>query len=373
VRIAIVCDWYAPRLGGIESQLAELSARLVAAGHEVHVVTPTVAASSDVGPVVVHRIDTPRAPRFGFLCTPGGVRAIGRVLADGAFDVVHSHVSIISPAAFAGGAHAHRLDLPSVVTFHSYIPATRAFMRAVAMVTGSRRWKATFTAVSRKVAHEVAPISPRPIEILPNGIDAKFWRASTSATRIEDRISLVSVLRLNRKKRPRVLLDVASTLRARIGTRFRLTIAGDGPLLQSLRREIERRQLGDIVQLVGRVSREQLRDLYQSADVFVLPTIRESFGLAALEAKTAGLPVVAMRDSAVAEQVEHGVNGLLATSDADLASCVKRLIDDSGLRESIGLVNRTSPVANDWAVVIERHLEVYAGAREEADPSLRSG
>jgi glycosyltransferase involved in cell wall biosynthesis len=198
-------------------------------------------------------------------------------------------------------------------------------------------------------------------------------RASTSATRIEDRISLVSVLRLNRKKRPRVLLDVASTLRARIGTRFRLTIAGDGPLLQSLRREIERRQLGDIVQLVGRVSREQLRDLYQSADVFVLPTIRESFGLAALEAKTAGLPVVAMRDSAVAEQVEHGVNGLLATSDADLASCVQRLIDDSGLRESIGLVNRTSPVANDWAVVIERHLEVYAGAREEADPSLRSG
>src|SRR3954462_14223015 len=117
MRIALVSDWYTPRLGGIESQLSELSTRLVDSGHEVHVVTPTPSAERDVGRVIVHRIDAPRAPRFGFVYTPGGVKAIGRVLEDGAFDVVHSHVSIVSPAAFAGAAHANRLGIPSVVTF----------------------------------------------------------------------------------------------------------------------------------------------------------------------------------------------------------------------------------------------------------------
>src|SRR4051812_12937043 len=328
MRIALVSDWYAPRLGGIESQLTELSARLVQAGHEVHVITPTPSSAPDAERVIVHRIQTPRVPRFGFLFTPHGVTAIGRVLEDGAFDVVHSHVSIVSPAAFAGAAQAHRLGLPSVITFHSYIPATRAFMRVAATVTGSRRWNAVFTAVSRKVAEEVAPISPRPIEILPNGIDTAYWRAAAPVTRDRARVALVSVLRLNSKKRPFALLDLAEALRSTVGAKFTLTIAGDGPLADSLRRRIERRQLGDVVQLTGRVSRDELRELYRRADLFVLPTVRESFGLAALEARVAGLPVVAMRESAVAEQIVHGVNGMLATSDADLVRCVQTLIAD---------------------------------------------
>jgi glycosyltransferase involved in cell wall biosynthesis len=80
-----------------------------------------------------------------------------------------------------------------------------------------------------------------------------------------------------------------------------------------------------------------------------------------------------MRESAVAEQVADGVNGLLAASDDDLVRYVQRLVEDPASRASMAEANRMGAVENDWPVVIERHLEVYAGAREKTDPSLRSG
>jgi glycosyltransferase involved in cell wall biosynthesis len=364
MRIALVCDWYAPRLGGIESHLSELGKRLSEAGHEVHVITPTRTMDADSGSVVVHRIDTPLFPGFRFLFTPGGVSAIGRVLADGAFDVVHSHVSIVSPAAFAGAALANRLGIPSVITFHSFIPATGAFMRAVAAFTGSHHWKAMFTAVSEKVAREVAPISSRPIGILPNGIDTDFWKAQSGRERDTNWISILSVLRLNSKKRPFALLDVATALRRRLDQQiaFELTIAGDGPLYNALSRAVDRRKIGHLVRLVGRVTREELRDLYSESDIFVLPTVRESFGLAALEARSMGVPVVAMRESALAEQITHERNGLLAESDEDLVGCVERLIVEPGLRRVIAENNRMTPVPNDWLSVVERHTQTYREA-----------
>lgn len=367
MRIALVCDWYPPRRGGIESHLSELGRRLVAAGHEVHVVTSTRGDSTaGDGGVTVHRVDAALLPRFELLYTLRGIRSIGKTLDSISPDVVHAHVSIVSPAAFAGARHAQKQRMPTVLTFHSFIPATPLFMRGAALLTGSRGWDAVFTAVSQRVAREVAPIAGRrPVVVLPNAVDVEFWRPSPRPP-TDTTFSIVSALRLNSKKRPFVLIDLAAYLRDRAdaGRNFTISIAGSGPMHASLSHAIYQRRLEDHVRLVGHINREALQALYASADVFVLPTVRESFGLAALEARSTGLPVIAMKESALAEQIVNGENGLLAESDRDFFGCVLRMINDRLMHEEITRRNRETPLDLGWPRCIRGHEMAYASAIE---------
>lgn len=365
MNVALVCDWYHPRIGGIELHLHDLAARLAGAGHDVVVVTPTPGASIVDGIRVV-RVDAPRAPGFGFLITPGGVRMLGAAIAREEPDVVHAHVSIVSPAALGGARAVARRGLPLVVTFHSVVPQTRLLARVTGNALGTSRWRASFSAVSRRVARDVQTIAPaQPMHVLPNGIDADFWRASDQlAERGERTTRLLSVMRLNPKKRPLALVDLMRQLRNRIegDQRVMLRIVGDGPWRARVERAIARAGLASEIELLGHLSREQIRRLMAASDIFVLPTIREAFGLAALEARCAGLPVVAMRASGVAELIEHNVNGLLADSDADFAACVARLVRDPARRAAIATENRSSVTEHAWPRVLDAHLALYAEA-----------
>ncbi len=363
MKLAIVSDWYHPRVGGIELHLHDLARRLVGAGHDVVVITPTPGPDVVDG-VRVRRITAPRAPHFGFLCTPGGIRAVGDALGDERPDAVHCHVSIVSPASLGGATHAHRLGLPTVISFHSVVPQTRALARAASVLLGAATWRARFTAVSERVARDVRPFSGgAPMTVLPNGIDAAFWRVD-AAPRSDDCLELISVMRLNSKKRPFALLGVVKRVIAQLprGRRVRLRIVGDGPLAARLSRGIQRAGLASHIELVGRRSREDIRELLAASDLFVLPTVRESFGLAALEARCAGLPVVAMAASGVSDVVRHGHEGLLARSDAEVAAHIVTLAIDDAQRSAIAQHNRVTPTRFDWTRVIDSHLAVYREA-----------
>ncbi len=370
MKVALVCDWYHPRVGGIELHLQDLAAALSAAGHDVVVITPTP-GQPEVDGIRVVRIEAPRAPGFEFLYTSGGVRAVGEALAHEQVDVAHCHVSIVSPAALGGAAQAVRRRIPTVVTFHSVVPQTGWLARAARYAIGTAGWPAMFTAVSGRVARDVAPIcAPREIALLPNGIHVDQW-SRTQSSRTDNAPQLISVMRLNPKKRPLALINMMRALNARLpGAHARLRIVGDGPERRSLERAISRYGLRDQIELLGRSSRTQIRDLLSTSDIFVLPTVRESFGIAALEARCAGLPVVAMAASGVAELIEHGQEGLLADSDLELADHVVRLIRDSELRESIAGYNQSSPPDYDWTRVLEAHVAVYREAIALRDNAL---
>ena len=360
MKIALVCDWFHPRVGGIELHLNDLAHRLRAAGHDVHVVTPTP-GDAVVDGTPVHRIDAPRVPRFGFVYTPGALAKIGATLARESFDVAHCHVSIVAPAAMGGAYQARRLGLLTVLTFHSIVPKTRLLARGVDLALRTSRWRAVFSAVSARVARDVAPLAgKRPVVVLPNGIDAAWWRAPR-APRDPSVLELVTVMRLNPKKRPLALVPLMRQLERLMpeGPRARLSVAGDGPQRGKLERAIARHGLGDRVRVLGRLDRSQIRDLLARSDVFVLPTVRESFGLAALEARCAGLPVVARAESGVAELIEPRVEGLLGRSDADLALQVALLARDTDLRLSIASHNRSTLPPVDWATVVAQHERLY--------------
>ena len=143
------------------------------------------------------------------------------------------------------------------------------------------------------------------------------------------------------------------------------TIFGDGPLRPIVEREITRRDLGWIT-LAGRVTRPELADAYAASHAFVSPTRLEAFGIAALEARTAGLPVVAVAGSGVEDFVREGIEGLFGATDKDLAAAVTRLATDRGLREQIREHNTVVAPTQAWPTVIEKVLAEYrrAGTRQ---------
>ena len=363
LRIALVCDWFVPRLGGIELHLRDLALRLADAGHEVHVVTSTP-GDTDVEGVHVHRLRASRLPGADIVFTRGALREVEHLIRRERFDVVHCHVSIISPVALAGARAAHRAGVPVVITYHSAIRGLPSIASMVDRILGCSRWNAVHTAVSGMVARAVRPLAGRRrIHRLPNAIDVDWWRLDPFPSDPRD-VRFITVMRLQSKKRPATLLRAFQRMLTRVGNEHepRLRIVGDGPERPKLERMIAYYRLQDHVTLLGMRPREEIRELFRHADVFVMPAMMESFGIATLEARAAGLAVVAMANTGVADFVTDGRDGLLAKSDKHLGQCMEALVRDPVLRDGIRRHNQESPPPLGWSGVLARHVRLYREA-----------
>ncbi|MFC7593382.1 glycosyltransferase [Nonomuraea antimicrobica] len=178
----------------------------------------------------------------------------------------------------------------------------------------------------------------------------------------------MAVGRLAPRKQPVRLLRLLQAARARVPARIpmRATIVGDGPARGQMERFLARHGMSEWVSLPGRHTREQIAKVLESADVFVAPAPRESFGIAALEARAAGVPVVARAQSGVADFVADGTEGLLGRTLGDLARAVARLCSDAALRGSIAAHNRaTPPAAGSWDTVLAGFDRAYEQAGEQ--------
>jgi glycosyltransferase involved in cell wall biosynthesis len=368
VRVLHLSDCYLPRLGGIETQVHGLARRQRAAGLDAEVVTATPRARHDRTPfevvdgVPVHRttVDLP----YELPVHPHPGREVLQVARAGGFYVVHAHVGVVAPFARGALPTLVRAGVPVVVTVHSLWSGTTPLMRVAELVARWHTWPAVFTAVSEVAARPVRSVLGGHVDVgvLPNGIDAAAW-ALEPAPRTPGEVVIAAAMRLASRKRPLALLEVLRLLRERTpsSTRLRAVIAGEGPQRGAMERYRERHDLA-WVSMPGRLAPADLRELYRGTDVYVVPSVLESFGIAALEARAAGLPVVARAETGVAEFVEHGVDGLLATSDAGLADAVTRLVADAGLRERIAAHNRAVPPSVTWDEVVARSTAAYERA-----------
>jgi glycosyltransferase involved in cell wall biosynthesis len=216
------------------------------------------------------------------------------------------------------------------------------------------------TAVSGRVAREVRSFAPRAsFSLLPNAIDTAFW---TPASSPEPRIGarLVYAGRLQSKKRPLLLLRVLRELaKSSPIAPWTLTIAGDGVLRERLNEGVRKLGLEHRVTFVGWTDRARLREILRASDIFLSTATRESFGLAALEARAVGVPVVGVRDSAVADFITDEESGLLASGDRAFAQAASRLVRDADLRSRIADFNRRTPVPYDWERALALHDEAY--------------
>ncbi|WP_165959476.1 glycosyltransferase [Nonomuraea longispora] len=368
MRIFHVSDCYLPRLGGIEVQVADLVREQREAGHDVRVATATRGE-----PLPGVRRIVARMP-FDLPVHPFGVGHLTRRLASDRPDVVHVHAGAVSPFAWMGVRAAVRAGVPCVVTVHSmWDPLTKGLYRLLRLVFGWDRWRLVATTVSNAAAVPIRDVAGPgiPVRVVPNGLDLSGWAPPPGPPVPRDEVHVVAVGRFAPRKHPVRLLKLLQAARARVPSRIpmRATIVGDGPARGRMERFLARHGMTGWVSLPGRHTREQIAKVLESADVFVAPAPRESFGIAALEARAAGLPVVARTQSGVADFVKDGTEGLLGRAPGDLARAVARLCADPGLRGSIAAHNRaTPPAAGSWPAVIEGFDRAYAQAMSMRGP-----
>jgi glycosyltransferase involved in cell wall biosynthesis len=366
VRIGHVTDFYLPRLGGIEMQVNDLARRQAAAGHDVEVVTGSPGGTANSAAAVdVIRV---AGGRGRLAMADMRVPLKGRhVVVERKYDVVHVHAGPASPLAFSIAQQARRSGVPTVVTVHSLLAYLSPMFRALDLVTHWSSWPVAWTAVSDVAAAPLRELSRGGLQvgILPNGIEASDWRM-TPTPRSDSTVLITSVMRLALRKRPRHLVGILRDARALVAPDIPLEaiIVGDGPRLPATQRAIERAGLESWVTLTGRLDRETIKGILARTDVFVAPAILESFGIAALEARCAGVPVVARSDGGVAEFIKDGHEGLLAADDAALSRSIALLANDSALRAQIAGHNRSTDPCISWDDTLSRAESAYAAASE---------
>jgi glycosyltransferase involved in cell wall biosynthesis len=374
MRIAHVTDFYLPRLGGIEMHVHDLAARQRAAGHEVEILTSTPAGPTPAGPTPAGQANVPvlrvtEAFRRPAALHPGAPRLAGELLRPGRYDAVHVHAGVLSPLAFASVAAAVRAGLPVVVTLHSFLTRWEQAFRALDAAVGFSAWPVQWSAVSDVAAAPVRRLVGRPVLVLPNGIDPADWTLRP-APRRPDQVLVVGVMRLAPRKRPLPLLRMLRRVRRLLpaSVDLRAVIVGEGRQRPTLERFLWQFRMADWVQLPGRLSRAEIRQVFRRADLFVAPAVLESFGIAALEARCSGLPVVGRTGSGLASFVEDGRDGLLVSSDAAMTRSLARLAADPAERARLAAHCHRAPSGVDWHSVLRRTAAAYDSAAAMIPP-----
>ncbi|MDO8105635.1 glycosyltransferase family 4 protein [Isoptericola sp. b441] len=371
MRIVHVSDCYAPRTGGIETQVRDLARAQVRAGHDVHVLTATLGPAGERGGAVtddegvtVHRLGA-RLP-FDLPVNPAAVPEMRRLLTAHAPDVVHVHAGVVSPFAYDGARVALDAGVPTAITWHCMLDGAVPALRALAARTRWRRAPVALSAVSAAAAERVAQVFGSEVHVIPNGMDVARW--APDAEPGSGPLRAVATMRLAPRKRGPALVAVLEDVMTQLEPgSLVVDVFGDGPVRERMARSVHRRGLDGVVTLRGGVPRETLRDAYRGAHVFLAPAVLEAFGIAALEARSAGLVVVAHRGTGVAEFVTDGQDGLLVDDDAGMARALVRLVRDPGLLARLQGAARASRPPFTWDLVLDRALVEYARARTLVD------
>jgi glycosyltransferase involved in cell wall biosynthesis len=291
------------------------------------------------------------------------------VLEAGEFDVIHGHLSFGSTASMVAVYLGSKASIPVLTTLHSVFRRLGWVYVLAQPILRWRQWPFRATAVSEVVAEDVRWLAPgRPIELLQNAIDPAEWTIQRGPPE-SGRLRLVAASRLQRRKRVDALLRIFARLREEVGPTVEVTleIIGDGPDRSKLERLCNSLSVGDSVRFLGNGTAEDVRALLSRGDVFANACVLESFGLAALEALSCGIPVVARSEGGVGSFIAHGENGVLLASDSEMLSALVELATSpEALARLRTGASAGIPAANTWDTLLDRHLEIY---RELMEPT----
>jgi glycosyltransferase involved in cell wall biosynthesis len=305
-------------------------------------------------------------------------RHIRRLPSETRFDVIHDNQSL-----GYGLLLLKRMRIPVVATIHHPIPIDRQLAIAQARRWWRkliiRRWYA-FCGMQGRVARRLERIitvsessansigkahgvSLSRMRVVHNGIDTDLFRNVNGVTKESNSLVLVNSGEQSVKGVP-YLFQALRLLKD--GANIRLTIVGspapDGQYLKL----ISQYGIEDMVTFTGRVSREDLVKHYSAAEICVVPSLYEGFGLPAAEAMSCGLPVVSTTGGALPEVIgRDGEAGLLVppAQPEALASAIRTLLDNSSLRRKLGEAGRRRVEKEfTWRRAAEKTLEVYREA-----------
>jgi phosphatidylinositol alpha-mannosyltransferase len=365
MRIALVAEDYYPQLGGVPEHVHHLALQLREWGHDAHVVTSRMRGQG-VDPPFVRRVGTSLV-----IYANGGVaritvgwrlrRQLEALFRAERYDVVHVHGGLNPILGLAAPLAAWRAGIPVVATFHTWFPRSagyrllrRPFQRLL------DRHVATI-AVSHPVVEAMSRYFRADWEIIPNGVDLTAFRPDGRLP--QDALRRGPRLLFLGRLEPRNGLELVLAAMPRILARFptaTLTVAGDGPWRRIYERGARRAGVGTAVRFLGAVFAER-RDLYATADLYLCPTERASFGVTLLEAMACGTPLVLRDNPGFRAVVQEGREAVFVPGrdTAAWADTVIGLVEDVDRRRTMGEAGLACAARFAWPVVARRELDVY--------------
>ncbi|MFB3852401.1 MAG: N-acetyl-alpha-D-glucosaminyl L-malate synthase BshA [Vicinamibacterales bacterium] len=373
MNVGIVC--YAS-VGGSGVVAAELSICLAGRGHEVHVVSsdPPFRLREYQPGVWFHRVETPGYPVFR---EPQYLLALANRLVEvcrtHSLDVIHAHYAIPHAAAaylarqiLASAGH-HRVP-KTVTTLHgtdvTILGSDPSYRETVAFCIDQSDRVTAVSASLRDSTRREMPVR-REIVVIPNFLDCRFHgrKANPDLRRRlcpPDRYDFLLIHVSNFRPVKQVPSVVRIFDRVRRHLRSRLLLVGEGPEFANVERIVRELGLGEDVQMLGEES--DVSGLLSVADLFLLPSLQESFGLAALEAMSCGVPVVASNVGGLPEVVSEGVTGFLHPPERldEMAASAISVLSDSGLAQRMSESCRRLAIERFNAnLIVPRYEDVY--------------
>jgi len=395
MKILHVASEYPPQeVFGLGRYVSELSRELVLQGHDVHVLTNSMGEGVQDfmnDGVAVHRVDYPPPPKPPGNLAPAlafNVHLLQRALSLGMEGLGHPDVIVSHDWLTSVAAHrmAQLWRCPHVWTVHD---THRGKLFNVLqhptdqMTVALERWSATHADMvlvnSSSVAAEVIAEGgdPKRIRIVPCGIDPDRYTSQLSPARraafrlslcAPDHLLITYAGRLDLEKGIDTLINSLSGLRVR-HPHVSLVMAGKGVLQETIQAHVRELDLEDCVSLIGYLQGDVLRAFYAASDIHVCPSSYEPFGLVAVEAMAAGVPVIVSNVGGLADIVATEAIGLrVAPKDVSgWMTALDRLCADAPLRQSLGRAGQAHVRAQyAWTSIAMRAVAAYA----EADADL---
>jgi N-acetyl-alpha-D-glucosaminyl L-malate synthase BshA len=383
MNIGIVC--YAS-VGGSGIVATELGKMLAVRGHRVHVLSgDTPFRLGDYQPgLSFHRVEAPMYPLFR---EPQYLLALAnkivQVARDERLDIVHAHYAVPhASAAYLARqilAATNGESVPRVITtLHgtdiTLLGADRSYSEIVSF---SIQQSDGVTAVSESLKtdtyRELGAICD--IRVIPNFVDCRS-HSRRDVSELRARLAphgekvVIHVSNFRPVKRVTAVVEIFRRIRAAVPVR--LLMVGDGPDLLEAVRLTREHDLSEVVQFLG--DQEQVVPLLSAADLFLMPSAQESFGLAALEAMACEVPVIASCVGGLPDLIEDGVTGFVCPPD-DLDAMARagvRLLTDDRLR---GRMAKASRVRAEERFADTKIVPLYEAYYDEvlARPRVRHG
>jgi glycosyltransferase involved in cell wall biosynthesis len=381
MHVAVVSETYPPEVNGVARTVALMADGLRALDHTIQLVRPRQngadVARRDDGYEELLRpgIPIPRYTQLKMGLPSGG--ALGRAWQSRRPDVVH--IATEGPLGWSALGAARKLGLPVASDFHTNFHAySRHYgaawaARPVAALLRRFHNRCDCTMVpTDEMAEDLARLRFERLRVVGRGVNARTFsperrrrelRAQWGAD--DDTLVVLCVSRFAPEKNFPLVIEAYEAMR-RINPGAKLVLVGDGPMLAELRRA----NTGSVI--AGRLVNGELSAHYASADVFLFPSVTETFGNVTLEAMASGLAVVAYRYAAARQHLEHGRSALLAEPDdrAGFIAQAERLAREPGLARRLGMAARIAAEPVSWERITRDFEAVLADvALTQAQPA----
>ena len=380
MKLALVTETFPPEINGVAMTLGQLASGLARRGFAVTVHRPRQGRSDQPSPTLPYtELLHPGVPIPGYSLLRLGLPARGALLRAWRAsrpDIVH--VATEGPLGWSALGAAERLGIPLASSFHTNFHSYSkhygfGFLTRPALAY--LRWFHNRTRITLSPTDELNRELTRDgfkgMRLLSRGVDTElFSPARRDATlrstwgAAEDDPVFIHVSRLAAEKNYRLLFRAWDEIRS-LHPRARFVVVSDGPLRARLQRRYP------WARFTGFLEREELARHYASADVFLYPSLTETFGNVLTESLASGLAVSAFAYAAAARYVRHGENGLLAPfgdEAAFLENARTLAAEDPRPRRQLGLVARASAEYIPWSKVIDGFAQ---DLKQAAMPSTR--